>query len=297
MSKFIFALNLKRVTSWFMVILFLSPCAAWSLNVASGNFETILNAQSKTLVVWKFFDNPKLFIFDFPSLTHQGNTFNRITQFIEQVQQRNGYPVVMSNTAFAQYLVSLRRTQADFAFGHDVLVSELVQFYNFADRDKIELFPEEIVLRDFLLQQGFIKLWRGFYQTLQPDIVVLSIPQEQPQRENEPVVTELARRTILLHEISHGEYYTNPYYANYCRHFWKTSLNDGQRHSFIQFFKKYNYDVTSGDLLVNEMQAYLMFTPDSHSFNAKKLGVSEDNLQSMRMMFRQGKPPTQLPLQ
>jgi hypothetical protein len=191
---------------------------------------------------------------------------------------------------------SLRRTQANFAFGHDLLVSELVQFFNLIDRDKIDIFPEEIALRDFLLQQGLIKSWRGFYQAIQPGVVILSIPQRQSKKVDEPPVSELARLAIFTHEIAHGEYYTNPYYAVYCRRFWNESLKDSERDAFINLFKKYNYDVSYGDLVINEMQAYLMFTPDPNSFNASKLGVSDQALESMRAMFRQGNPPTKLTL-
>jgi hypothetical protein len=49
-------------------------------------------------------------------------------------------------------------------------------------------------------------------------------------------------------------------------------------------------------MMINEMQAYLMFTPDPSSFSARKLGVSQQELEAMRDAFRKGKPPTSLPL-
>ena len=233
---------------------------------------------------------------DFPGLTLQGRSFNRITQYTEQAQANTGYPRVLTNEEIAKYMESLRRTQANFAFGHDLLVSELVQFYNLADRDKVGLFSEELALRDFLVEQGLVKVWRSFYQSLQPDVVILSIPQMQPKKVDEPQVSELARRAIFTHEISHGEYYTNRQYATYCRRFWSETLSDAQREAFVNLFKKYNYAVALDELVVNEMQAYLMFTPDPNSFSASKLGITDGELDSMREMFRQGKPPTRLPL-
>ncbi|MFA7278965.1 MAG: hypothetical protein WC100_02615, partial [Sterolibacterium sp.] len=100
----------------------------------------------------------------------------------------------------------------------------------------------------------------------------------------------------LLHEMSHGEFYSNQYYATYCRRFWNDSLNDEQREAFKKFLSSYNYTTTTDELLINEMQAYLMFTPDTASFSAKKLGVSDAELEAMRDAFRKGKPPTKLPL-
>lgn len=288
--------GLKRVKVLWVAGLVLLPGLVWGVEVTSGDFQTILNSQSDTLKVWNLANSPQIYIFDFPGLALQGRTFNRATQFTEQVQANTGYPKVLDNDETTKHLESIRRTQANFAFGHDLLVSELVQFFNLVDRDKIDIFPEEIALRDFLLEQGLVKVWRGFYTAVQPGAVILSVPQTQPKKADEPLVNELARRAIFTHEIAHGEFYTNSYYAAYCRKYWTETLNDAQREAFIGLFKKYNYAVTMDELVVNEMQAYLMFTPDPNSFSAKKMGITDGELDAMRDMFRRGKPPTRLPL-
>lgn len=54
--------------------------------------------------------------------------------------------------------------------------------------------------------------------------------------------------------------------------------------------------MSNEELLINEMQAYLMFTHDPKSFSARKLGVPDAELQRMRDAFRRGKPPTRMPL-
>ena len=289
-------LGSKFTKAWWLGALTMFPCLVFGMDVVSGDFKTILNSRSDTLIVWNISDNAKIFVFDFSGLTTQGRTFNRATQFTEQVQANTGYPKVLDNEEIGKYMESLRRTQANFAFGHDLLVSELVQFFNLIERDKIDVFPEELVLRDFLVQQGLIRLWRGFYQAMQPGVVILSIPQRQIKKADESAVSELARLAIFTHEMSHGEYYTNPYYAVYCRKFWNESLKESERQTFINLFKKYNYEVNMTELVINEMQAYLMFTPDPNSFSASKLGVTDQELESMRTMFRQGNPPTKLPL-
>ncbi|HCC53720.1 MAG TPA: hypothetical protein DEQ20_02145 [Desulfobulbaceae bacterium] len=291
-----FALKSKKSWLFAALLIFLFPCLGWGIETYSGDYKTILNSQTDTLTIWNYADNLQIYVLDFPNLTMQGRTFNRVTQFTEQAQNGESYPKVLNNDEFIRYMDARRRTQANFAFGHDVLVSEMVQFYNIVDRDKIDLFPEELELRDFLVDRRFIKVWRGFYQALQPDVVILSIPQIQAKKDNEPQVSELARQAIFAHEISHGEYYTNSHYANYCRMFWQQTLTDAQREIFLNFFKRYNYAVNIPELIVNEMQAYLMFTPDPLSFSAKKLGVKDEELESLREAFRKGKPPTKLPL-
>jgi hypothetical protein len=276
-------------------VLLASFQSAWALDVTKGGFEQILNTKSDALTVWQMADNPSVYVFDFPGLGYQGRSFNRITQFTEQ-QTTEPYPKVLGNQELARYIEAARRTNADFAFGHDVLISELVQFYNFALRDKVELNPEEIAAREFLIEQGLIRLWRGFYQAMRPDVVVLAVPQTQDRKAGEPMVSPGARYAILLHELAHGEYYSNTHYMKFCQRFWYETLTENQRESFKRFLANFNYAVNNEELLINEMQAYLMFTPDPKSFSARKLGVSEAELQSMREAFRRGSPPTQLPM-
>lgn len=284
----------RLIAAWGFALLVAFPWTAWGIDTRTGDFQTILESHNSDLVVWRYADSPNLFIFDFPNLTQQGRTFNRATQLTEQFNEP--YKRVLSLEESLKYMESVRRSQADFAFGHDILVSELVLFFNLAERDKLEFLPEETVLRDFAFEQGLMRVWRGFYQAIKPDAVILSIPQTQAKRENEPRITDLARRAIFTHEISHGEYYTNPYYTKYCQRFWNESLNKDQRELFKKFLSMYNYSINQEELMINEMQAYLMFTPDPASFSAKKLGTTDEDLEAMRELFRKGKPPTKLPL-
>lgn len=260
-----------------------------------GNFSQIVGTRTGQLTVWQNLDNPRIFVFDFPGLALQGRTFNRITQFTEQ-QTSEPYPRVLTAEEMNQRLAAARRTESDFAFGHDVMVHELVTFFNFAARDKVPLSQEEQGLKEFLMAQGMIREWRGFLQSVQPNNVILSVPQTQDKTGSEPLINSTARYAILLHEMAHGEYYTNPYYEQYCQRFWQESLTDAQREAFKAFLGKYNYSTVNDSLLVNEMQAYLMFTPDPSSFSARKLGVSAQELEAMREAFRKGRPPTRLPL-
>lgn len=269
--------------------------SAWGIEPVSGDFATINDSRSNQLVVWRTAVNPEIYVFDFPNLTMQGRTFNRITHFAER---QSGAPAlrVFNDEEMAQHIAAAKRTIADFAFGHDVMVWDLAQFFTMADRDKVELNPEETALRDFLVEQGLLRFWRSIWLPLKPLSVILSVPQVQDKRDDEPRITRLARYTVLLHEMAHGEYFSNPPYATYCQHFWNDSLNDEQREKFRAFLTKYNYSVKDKDLLINEVQAYLMFTPDPSSFNAKKLDVLPQELDAMRNAFRSGGPPTRLPL-
>ena len=263
--------------------------------LVSGNFSQIVSSRTGQLTVWRYADNPRIYVFDFPSLVYQGRSFNRITQFTEQ-QTNEPYPRVLTDQEMSLRLAAARRSESDFAFGHDVMVHELVQFFNFAQRDKVPLNQEETAIRDFLTTQGMMRDWRGFWQAVEPNNVILAVPQTQAKSPGEPLINATARYAILLHEMSHGEYYSNPYYSQYCRRFWQESLSDAQREAFKGFLAKYGYGTGSEELLINEAQAYLMFTPDPSSFSARKLGVAQEELEAIRDAFRKGKPPTSLPL-
>lgn len=278
-----------------LLLIVVTSMPAIAFDLISGDFRQILDGKTDRVVVWQYVHNPKIYIFDMPGLSVQGRTFNRVTQFTEQ-QQQAPYLKVLSDVELETYIAALRRTQADFAFGHDVLVAELVNFYNYARRDNVSLNAEEQALKSFLVAQGFIRDWRGFYQALQPDIVILSVPQVQDKKITEPRITIGARYTILLHEMSHGEYYTNQFYSKYVQQFWQSTLTDVQKDLFRSFLAGFNYAIWNEELVINEMQAYLMFTHDVKSFSAKRLKVSDEELARMRHAFRAGNPPTKLPL-
>jgi hypothetical protein len=276
------------------LLFFASSLQASATEILNADFQAILNGRSGEFSIWNYAGNSNVFVFDFPGLKQQGQTFNRAMQLTEQFNE--AYKRVLSQEEMGKYLNAIRRNQANFAFGHDFMVSELVLFFNLASRDKIELTTEEVVLRDFLLEQGMMDNWRGFFRAKKPDVVILSIPQVQERHDNEPRITELARRAVFTHEIAHAEFYTNPYYADYCRKFWFEKLSESQRGVFQKFLSNYNYSVNQQELLINEMQAYLMFTPDPNSISAAKLGIEDAEWEAMRALFRQGRPPTKLPM-
>lgn len=283
-----------RMTRCLACVLVLCVSQVYAEEIISADFQAILNGRNGAFCIWKYSGNSNVYVFDFPELRRQGQAFNRAMQLTEQYNE--AYKRVLGADEMSKYLNAIRRNQANFAFGHDFLVSELVLFFNLANRDKIVLLPEEVKVREFLVAQGMMEEWRGFYRALMPDVVILSIPQVQERHDNEPRINELARRAIFTHEIAHAEFYTNPYYADYCRKFWTEKLSEAQRGVFQRFLSNYNYSINQQELLINEMQAYLMFTPDPNSISAARLGIEETEWEGMKTLFRQGRPPTKLPM-
>ncbi|MCX7898313.1 MAG: hypothetical protein N2441_10635, partial [Rhodocyclaceae bacterium] len=283
-----FALGALRACAGLLVALaWLAWAWAEPLIAAVADFETILATKSERLWIHRYAGRQPIFIFDFPTLGQQGRMFNRVGALTERLWQ--GHARVLDDQELAAFIRSLGKTEYTFAYGNDFLVSELVVFFNLAEQRGVPLNEEERSLKAFLLEQGLMRERYGFLQAIYPNAVILSIPQEKPAGE-EPSVNALARRTILMHELAHAEYYTNPDYRAWCRKFWFETLTEAQREKFRAFLAGAGYDRSNEDLMINEAQAYLSFTPDARAFSARSLGVTEYELMRLREAFRAGAP-------
>lgn len=257
-----------------------------------ADYSTILNNRSDKTTLFEYGGRSLILIFDFPTLPEQGRMFNRVVALIERI----GAPRtrVLNNSELAQFIRSVGKNESTFAYGNDFLVSELVVFFNLADMGNVQLNAEEIALRRKLLESRLIVERTGFYQAVKPQAVILSIPQETTGSGGGGQVSPLARKTILMHEISHAEYYTNPRYANYCRHFWRNRMSEEQRSAFRKFLASSSYNPDNEEMMVNETQAYLLYTPDPRAFNARVVGLRDKEIESLRAEFFAGFPEAPL---
>lgn len=283
-----------RSCNFLFVALLLLCGRAWALDELNklpaprtASFETILDAKSDLTQVFLHPGRQPIFVIDFPKLAEQGRMFNRVGALIERMGV--GRARVLDDKELALFIRSIGKSELTFAYGNDFLVSELVVFFNLAEQGGTFLNQEERALRVFLFDQGLIRERFGFIQAVRPNAVILSLPQEKSGGD-EPTVSRLARLTILTHEISHAEYYTNPLYRNWCRKFWGEVLSERQRSSLRSFLSKSGYDADNEDLMINEAQAYLLYTPDPRAFNAQMIGMSEQELQGLRKLFIEGFP-------
>ncbi len=260
-----------------------------------AGYRQMLDNRTAELQVFTYVGNPDILVLDIPTLEQQGAMFNRLVTLIE----RMGAPRdrVLDDAQLDEYIRSIGRTPATFAFGNDFRTSELTVFFNLADHAGIQLNDQELMLRDFLITQGFMAERRGFYQKLGPDRVILSVPQEQQHRlpSGQTLrITPLARQTILRHELSHGEYYANRDYRAYCRRFWAEQMTDADRAVFRKFLGERAYDMENEEMMINETQAYLMHTPDPGAFNPDRFGLKRARIEELRRAFLAGNPPSVL---
>ncbi|KOR27971.1 hypothetical protein TI05_17885 [Achromatium sp. WMS3] len=73
-------------------------------------------------------------------------------------------------------------------------------------------------------------------------------------------------------------------------------MTEPQRAAFRKFLSKNDYNPKNENLMVNETQAYLMYTPDERAFSPEKVGLSAQEIATLRQKFIAGfpnaRPPT-----
>ncbi len=251
-----------------------TPSAEFTLRGAT-EAEIVANTDPN-LVIFRFTPNPRILVLDFPDLHEQAMMLNRVAALIEKA----GLPRdrVLTDAELAAAIAAHGDTPDTYYYGHDYSAASLSRFFLLADRDHVVLTPQEQTLRRLLTQEGYLEA--GSLGAL------ISIPHAGL----DPQIDMAARATILHHELSHGEYFSNPVYADYARQFWKTAMTPADRAAFTHFLASQDYDSNDEDLMMNETQAYLMHTPDRRFFNAGVVSMTNTALNLLQAGFLLGMP-------
>jgi len=229
------------------------------------------------LTVFRFAANPSIIVLDFASLHHQGRMLNRIAALIEKNATPRDW--VLNDADLNAAITRGGDTVETFYYGHDYSASAMARFFALAAQQGIQLNPEEESLHRLLAQLGW----------LAPGALggLISVPKVGADAE----VTAAARNAILRHELSHGEYFSNPAYAEYVHQFWVHDLTQDEQDGVRKFLASEQYDSRIDELVENEMQAYLMFTRDPAFFTPSKVGMTPERLAELQTEFQRGMPP------
>mgnify|MGYP006275523691 CR=1 FL=1 len=243
--------------------------------VRTAGEAEIARHEAAQLTIFRVADNPSILVLDYPTLRQQGQALNRVAALIEKADQPRDR--VLHDEALAHAVEKSGETVESYYFGHDYGSADLVRFFALADRDGIKLGPDEEALRTLLRQEGMLDgSKRG---------ALISIP-----RVGTDSVDAFTRRIILRHELAHGEFFANPAYAAFCHRAWNDVLTAKDRAAFTKFLNGLGYEPSNHDLLVNEMQAFLMFTLDPRYINAALLGLPEAAFAGLRARFLAAMP-------
>lgn len=242
-----------------------APPAAIPITVATE--AQIAVHDSDRPRVFRFADNPLILILDYPTLRQQGLALNRVAAFIEKATLPKDR--VLDDDALAMEIARAGETIDSYYYGHDYAAADLTRFFATADRDGVPLNPDESFVRTLIRQEGLTDpANRG---------ALITVARVGPDS-----VDAFTRRIILRHELSHGEFFTNPAYAAFVRHAWNDILTAEERALFHRFLGDQGYDLANNDLLANEMQAFLLFTPDDRYISPERLGIDAEALRALR---------------
>lgn len=219
--------------------------------------------------------NPLVWVLDFPSLETQGAAMNRVAALIEKA----GAPRdrVLDDAELAAAIAADRRTAANWYFGHNYRAGDVLRMFALAERQGIRLTPPELWLRAQVELSQRVDRGR--------EAAILTIPGLGPQ------IDAQLRRTILRHELGHGQFFTLPFFAAHVMRVWEGGFTAAERADMRRFLAADGYDTAQEEMMANEAMAYLLYTPDRRFFNpARDLGWSDAQAERLRVLLRTQAP-------
>jgi hypothetical protein len=240
---------------------------------------------------WRFKGNPAVLVIEFPSLHEQGLAMNRLAAMFEKRSAPRER--LLSDQELAALVQRSGDSTASFYQGHDYPAAKAARFFSLAASTQAVLNPQERRLLAMLLDTGVLTADRsaGFSARGTQAVVSFSALQaDDPATAADETIDPVRRRAVLQHELSHGEYFTNPAYRTHAQAFWKRRLSAPDRKLWKTYLGSLDYNPGDEDLMANETQAMLMHTPDPRAFNAGALGTSDNALTAWRERFRVGEP-------
>jgi hypothetical protein len=237
--------------------------------------EAIWAHRSNVPSVFRWADNPLVWVLDFPSLESQGQALNRAAALIEKASTPRDR--VLRDDELAAAIAADARSAADWYFGHNYRAADLRRMFEMADRQGIRLNLHELWVREQVALADRLDRAR--------DAAFIAIPAV-----GGPVDAEM-RRSILRHELSHGQFFTLPLFAAHVMRVWERGFTEAERAAFSRFLAAEGYDGAQDEVMANEAMAYLLFTPDRRFFDpARDLGWSDAQADRLRALLREGAP-------
>ncbi|RJF88323.1 hypothetical protein D3874_15960 [Oleomonas cavernae] len=258
------------------------PPTATPAAIPRATLEQIATNQPTKLTVYRAAHNPRVLILDFPSLHAQAVALNRVAALTEKKDAPHDR--VLSDSELRGLISAAGKNYDTYYGGHDYDGTALARFFTLAEGVGITVAEGEVL--EILLKQKVLRVADKGFSAGEPVQAVISVAGIAT---DEDKAIEL-RRDILRHEMAHGEFFTQVFFRAACDDFWRNGLSAAERKLFTRFLDKAGYDTKNEPLVINEMQAYLGFTPSAALFGARQLGVSEQTLADLRARFREAVP-------
>ncbi len=239
-----------------------------SLPIGTADAAQILAAHPAKPLYLRFRPDPNIpplniIVIVFPTANQQSATFNRITAFL----LRAGIPHdrVLSDPELAAVI----HTSGPFTLAHAYRAADLVRFFRLMALDHVAPNPDERRLHLLL----------GVLHWSAPGAVG-AIVALGPS-------SQAARANLLSHALANAAYFVSPAYAVYAQHFFHDTLTLPEQTLFTRYLAAHGYDTDLTNLVVNETQSLLCFTP---ALDPTAIGLTQPQAQSLRTRFLQKLP-------
>jgi hypothetical protein len=147
-------------------------------------------------------------------------------------------------------------------------------------------------LYDALVELQLLREEAAGVAVVEPERILVSVPQASSVAGCPVCTINAAQRAVILqHELAHARFATDTVYQNYATWFWANALTLVQRDKLQKFLRTRGYDSTIRELCANELQAFLMHTPDPRMFSAADVGMTDSELADLRQRFSEGLTP------
>ncbi len=240
----------------------------------------ILAAPAPTTTVYSLEAEPRALVVVFASLHEQAQTLNRLALFVERAGAPHDH--VLTDGQMAEALRVSGNAPDTLYYGHDYRAADMRRFFAQADRDTVALTENEEWLRRLLRQQKM--------DGADAAGALISFPRAGSEGGSEGGMDSQGRGAVFQHELSHAAYFTSPAYARFAARYWADMLTADERDRITAFLRRDGYDTGIADLVVNEAQAYLFFTPDARFFNAHAIGMTTARLAELRQAYESQEP-------
>ncbi|MEO8137844.1 MAG: hypothetical protein ABI831_28190, partial [Betaproteobacteria bacterium] len=249
--------------------------------------DEILTAASDGVAVYVLRDHERTLVLDFPNTREQAKMFARLILFVERAGTSKTR--VMTIPEIQKWLVQNSQQLDTLTVGNNMRTGELARFFNLARFQGEPITIEEQRLYDWLLQLQLLREEGGGVAVVDPERILVSVPQASIVAGCPGCsVTAAQRAVILQHELSHARFATDTVYQHYTMHVWSNVMSLTTRDRFLRFLRQRGYDASIRELCANEMQAFLMHTPDPAMFSASDIGLTDAELVDLRRRFSDG---------
>lgn len=228
--------------------------------------------------LYRIQDQPGLSVLHLPDAGAQGRMFARIAVLIE----RHGMPrdAIATPVAVAAHARRYGGGPTDVTAGNNLRGRDLARFFELARQQKTPLSPDELKLRDWLVAWGFIASIGGRWAVVEPERFLVTVPGLGDG------IDAAIRAAILRHEIGHWRYFSDARYAAHCRDFWRTGLSADERTAITKRLVELGYDPRD-EILIDEMQSYLLHTDVENGLLAPALGLDSARLADLNRRLKQ----------